>query len=200
MPLARARARPPSEVPSTNREEPGGLGRLSALLIFGDVVCTRCNSALRSPDFQCFKAGFAVSVCRRQGAIRGLRECFDGSFGSRTSRGPRNLRGTPSRRYAPMRDAEAKMKKNPTPKLKKLLRLYSRVYIGQHLAQDFIYRVSGLRVQGSGFWPGSVYIEAIFRLSWPLKPQPVKLSNPEPESLNKSEVLKLPTPQISKPR
>ena len=74
MPLARARARPPSEVPSTNREEPGGLGRLSALLIFGDVVCTRCNSALRSPDFQCFKAGFAVSVCRRQGAIRGLRE------------------------------------------------------------------------------------------------------------------------------
>ena len=154
MPLARARARPPSEVPSTNREEPGGLGRLSALLIFGDVVCTRCNSALRSPDFQCFKAGFAVSVCRRQGTIRGLRECFDGSFGSRPSRGPRSLRRTPSG-----------------------FRVLVRVSVYKY--------------------------EAIFRLSWPLKPQPVKLSNPEPESLNKWEVLKLPTQtgtQISKPR
>ena len=42
------------------------------------------------------------------------------------------------------------MKKNPTPKTKKkLLLLYSRVYFGQYLAQDFII-IQGVRVKGSG--------------------------------------------------
>ena len=98
---------------------------------------------------------------------------------------------------------------NPRPKLNKLLLLYTKVYFGQHLAQDFIYRVSGLRVQGSGFWPGSVYTRRYKKLSSrinrskPLPPQTVKLSNPEPESLNKWEVPKLATQtgtQIPHPR